>query len=108
MLGKDNQDFLLYDINMINSSKKNKKLLNQKRKREEDNEFIIDNNIQNKLIKEENNNEIKLFKFQDFPKNYLIVIFSYLDFGDLLKIKNIGCRNVRNFINEIIETKKSK
>jgi len=109
MFGKDNQDFLLYDINMINSSKKNKKLLNQKRKREEeDNEFIIDNDIQNKLIKDENNNEIKSFKFQDFPKNYLIVIFSYLDFGDLLKIKNIGCRNVRNYINEIIETKKSK
>ena len=113
MFGKDNQDFLPYNINinmnMNKSSKNDKKLLNHKRRRrKEDNEFIIDNNSKNKLIKEENSKEIKSFKFQDFPKNYLIVIFSYLDFGDLLKLKNIGCRNVRNLINEIIETKKSK
>lgn len=113
MFGKDNQDFLPYNINinmnMNKSSKNDKKLLNHKRRRrKEDNEFIIDNNSKNKLIKEENSKEIKSFKFQDFPKNYLIVIFSYLDFGDLLKLKNIGCRNVRNLINEIIETKKGK
>ena len=110
MIEKDNLDLLSTfnssrEILKIKSAKKNKKLLNNKRKRENEEELI---EIKNKQIKQENNNGINSFKFQDFPKNNLIVIFSYLDLDDIIKLKNIGCRNVRNYIEEIIETKKSK
>ena len=83
--------------------KKEKKYLNHKRKRNEDDKL---NDIHKKLIKKDTASIS--FKFQDFSKNALSVIFSYLTFDDLLKLKNIGSRNVRNYINEIIEIKKSE
>ena len=116
MIGKDNLYFspLKENMNNINAlikgktSKKNKRLLNNKRKRECKSEL---NKIQ-KRINDENNNannntDMNSFKFQEFSKNALSLIFSYLDFDDLLKLKNIGCRNVRNYINEIFQEKRN-
>ena len=84
------------------SYKKERKYLNQKRRRIKMKENSIE--IENKIKSEEDD----LFKFQYFSKNALSVIFSYLNFDDILKLKNIGCRNVYNYINELIEIKRSK
>lgn len=86
----------------IKLTKKEKNYLNHKRKRSP--EISLISNIVNK---EEEKKEIK-FKFQDFSKNALSVIFSFLTFNDLLKLKNVGCRNIFNYINELIEMKKNK
>ena len=92
------------DIVEIKMTKKEKNFLNHKRKRSP--EISLINMTKEELIKEENS-EIK-FKFQDFSKNALSVIFSYLTFNDLLKLKNVGSRNIYNYIKEIIEIKKNK
>ena len=86
----------------VKITKKEKNYLNHKRKRSP--EISLISNIVNK---EEEKKEIK-FKFQDFSKNALSVIFSFLTFNDLLKLKNVGCRNIYNYINELIEMKKNK
>ena len=90
------------DVIEVKITKKEKNYLNHKRKRSP--EISLISNI---MIKEEENSEIK-FKFQDFSKNAFSVIFSYLTFNDLLKLKNVGSRNIYNYIKEIIEIKKNK
>ena len=85
----------------IKLTKKEKNYLNHKRKRSP--EISLISNIVNK---EEEKKEIK-FKFQDFSKNALSVIFSFLTFNDLLKLKNVGCRNIYNYI-KIDEVNQSK
>ena len=116
MIGRDNlySSPLKESINSINSlfkgktSKKNKRLLNNKRKREFKS---VSNIIKRRIIDEENSTTNKAvpnsFKFQEFSKNALSLIFAYLDIDDILKLKNIGCRNVRNFINEIFQEKRN-
>ena len=84
------------------SYKKETKYLNQKRRRINSEDYSME--IENQIKKEEND----LFKFQYFSKYVLSVIFYYLNFDDILKLKNIGCRNVYNYINELIEIKRSK
>ena len=116
MIGRDNlySSPLKESINNINSlfkgktSKKNRRLLNNKRKREFKS---VSNIIKRRIIDEENNSNNKAvpnsFKFQEFSKNALSLIFAYLDIDDILKLKNIGCRNVRNYINEIFQEKRN-
>ena len=94
-------------FSIISSPRNGKKYLNHKRKRSGVDKL---DNTQNKLTKEDNinNSNNNSFKFQDFPKSLLSIIFTYLSFDDLLKLKSLGCRNTYNYLNEIIEIKKSE
>ena len=91
-------------------NKKEKKYLNQKRKRIQDQNIII--NIPNKLIKEEEKNDKdkdnEPIKLQYLCNNILYMIFSYLTFDDILKLKNIGCHNIHKYITELIQEKRNK
>ena len=89
------------DILKKKKTKKEKKYLNHKRKRISK---IINLMTDEKLIEKDNSK----FKLQDFSKNALSVIISYLSFDDVLKLKNVGSRNIYNYIQELIELKRSK
>lgn len=62
-------------------------------------------------IKQNEKAEVKkkaeTLKFQTFSKNIYTVIFAYLRIDDLLKLKNIGSHNIRLYINELLDLKKS-
>ena len=100
-------------LNMKSQEKKTKKFLNHKRKTDiHSDNFLL---LKNKKNKKVNNANIKieltssnnqLFKFQNFSKNNLSIIFSFLKLDDLMKLKSIGCRNVYNYIKEILDLKK--
>ena len=100
-------------LNMKSPEKKTKKFLNHKRKTDiHSDNFLL---LKNKKNKKLNNANIKieltssnnqLFKFQNFSKNNLSIIFSFLKLDDIMKLKSIGCRNVYNYIKEILDLKK--
>ena len=108
--GNTHYDFLPLSENINNEiansilkfsvTKKEKQYLNHKRKRISDN-VLTD---VKKLIDEEDSK----FKLQDFSKYVLSVIFSFLSFDELLKLKNVGCRNIHNYIIELFGIKRSK
>ena len=89
------------NILKIKKAKKEKKYLNHKRKRISK---IINLMPEEKLIEEDRSK----FRLQDFSKNALSVIVSYLSFDDMLKLKNVGSRNIYNYIKELIDIKRSK
>lgn len=93
----------------------NKKYLSLKRKRSPNNSKDDIKSIENlrnlitispppKILKER---KIETIKFQNFSKNVLSIITSYLRIDDLLKLKNIGSRNIRLFINELFDMMKN-
>ena len=107
-----NPKYLSYKNNSLSTSKK---YLRLKRKRSPNNSKDDLKSIENlrnlitispphTILKEK---KIETFKFQNFSKNVLSIITSYLRIDDLLKLKNIGSRNIRLFINELFDMMKN-
>jgi len=107
-----NPKYLSYKNHSLSISKK---YLSLKRKRSPNNSKDDIKSIENlrnlitispppKILKER---KIETIKFQNFSKNVLSIITSYLRIDDLLKLKNIGSRNIRLFINELFDMMKN-
>ena len=107
-----NPKYLSYKNHSLSISKK---YLRLKRKRSPNNSKDDIKSIENlrnlitispppKILKER---KIETIKFQNFSKNVLSIITSYLRIDDLLKLKNIGSRNIRLFINELFDMMKN-
>lgn len=109
---------ILFDsTNNKNHNLKQIYLLNQKRKRENENNINFELNIikskqkriQEKSLSQKNNNEnykqeqnIKTTIY-DIPSNIFIIIFSFLNIDQIFLLKNIGVKNVKQAVLNLLE-----